>query len=107
MVIGVEDIRTHYVTIAEARSMSGLRIVLGAFPIPGPWHEACKGVFYAKGLGYVPVRSSNEGESDLAVGMNNSQSELVECCEWLMQWIMLVLEAALTNTNVKRYVQKK
>jgi glutathione S-transferase len=78
MAIDVEDIRTHYVTIAEARSMSGLRIVLGAFPIPGPWHEACKGVFYAKGLDYVPVRSSNEGESDLAVGMNNSQSELVE-----------------------------
>ncbi len=57
--------------------MSGLRIVLGAFTIPGPWHEACKCVFHVKGLDYTPVRSANEGASDGQLGMDGSQSELV------------------------------
>lgn len=58
--------------------MSGLRMVVGAFPIPAPWHESCKNIYYVKGLDYIRVRSSNEGESDLMLGMNNSQSELIE-----------------------------
>ncbi len=58
--------------------MSGLRVVLGAYPIPGPWRESCKGVLYVKGLKYTPVRTSNAGCSDLAVGMEGSQSELIE-----------------------------
>jgi len=78
MAIAVDDIKRHYVTIAEARRMQGLRIVLGAFTIPGPWHEACKGIFHVKGLAYTPVRSSNANASDLQIGMDGSQSELVE-----------------------------
>lgn len=78
MAIEVDDIKIHYVPIREARATSGLRIVLGAFAIPGPWHEACKGVFYVKGLEYTPVRSSNEDASDVQIGMDGSQSELVE-----------------------------
>jgi glutathione S-transferase len=76
--IEVDDIKINYIPIREARAMSGLRIVLGAFAVPGPWHEACKGVFYVKGLDYTPVRSSNEGASDLQIGMDGSQSELGE-----------------------------
>jgi glutathione S-transferase len=76
--IAVDDIKINYITIGEARRMSGLRIVLGAFPIPGPWHEACKGIFYVKGLEYTPVKSSNEAASDLQIGMDGSQSELLE-----------------------------
>ena len=78
MSIQVDDIEIDYIPIREARQMSGLRIVLGAFAVPGPWREACKGVYYAKGLDYAPVRSSNENASDLAIGMGGSQSELVE-----------------------------
>lgn len=78
MAIAIDDIKRHYVTIAEARRMDGLRIVLGAFTVPGPWHEACKGICYVKGLDYTPVRSANEGASDLQIGMGGSQSELVE-----------------------------
>lgn len=78
MAIGFDDIKLNYVTIAEARRMSGLRIVLGAYPIPGPWRESCKGIFHVKGLSYVPVRSANAGASDLAVGMGDTQSELIE-----------------------------
>jgi glutathione S-transferase len=78
MTIQVDDIKIEYMPIREAKQKSGLRIVLGAFAIPGPWHEACKGIYYVKGLDYTPVRSSNENASDALVGMDNSQSELVE-----------------------------
>jgi hypothetical protein len=78
MAIEFNDLKLSYVPISEARRMSGLRIVLGAYPVPGPWREACKGVYWVKGLKYVPVRSGNEGSTDLTVGMNGTQSELIE-----------------------------
>jgi glutathione S-transferase len=78
LTIQIDDIKLHYISIREARRMSGLRIVLGGFAIPGPWREACKGVYYVKGLAYTPVRSSNENASDAMIGIGNSQSELVE-----------------------------
>ena len=78
MRIEITDTKTEYMTIREAREKQGLRIVLGDFAIPGPWHESCKGICYVKGLEYIPVRSSNEGQSDAMLGMNGSQSELVE-----------------------------
>jgi hypothetical protein len=78
MSIELSDVKLNYIPIAEARRMSGLRIVLGAYPIPGPWRESCKGVFYVKGLEYVPVRTGNDGSSDLALGMDGTQSELIE-----------------------------
>lgn len=78
MAIELTDIKLNYVTIAEARRMSGLRVVLGAYPIPGPWREACKGILWVKGLKYTPVKTANAGASDLAIGMQDSQSELIE-----------------------------
>lgn len=72
------DIKLHYVDIAEARTMPGLRLVLGAYCVPGPWREACKGLFYVKGLSYTPVRTANAGASDLALGMGGTQTELIE-----------------------------
>ena len=58
--------------------MSGLRIVLGDFAIPIPWREACKGIYFVKGLDYVPVRSANENASDMLLGMDGTHSELIE-----------------------------
>lgn len=78
MAIAIDDIKRRYVSIAEARSMSGLRIVLGTFAVPGPWHEACKGIFHVKQLPFTPVRSSNDNASDLQLGQAGSQSELIE-----------------------------
>ncbi|TFH49364.1 MAG: hypothetical protein E4H01_04420 [Lysobacterales bacterium] len=78
MTIAADDTKLHYATIREAWQMSGLRIVLSEFAIPGPWHEACKSIYYVKGLDYTPVRSSNEGASDLQLGMDGTQSELYE-----------------------------
>ena len=45
MAIEFTDFKLKYIEIAEARKLSGLRMVLGAYPIPGPWREACKGVY--------------------------------------------------------------
>ena len=78
MAIEFTDIKLKYIEIAEARNLSGLRMVLGAYPIPGPWREACKGVYYVKGLKYTPVRTGDPGTTDVALGMGGSQSALVE-----------------------------
>ena len=67
--ITVNDIKLKYASIAEARAMSGLRIILGANAVPGPWREACKGIFYVKKIPFVPVASA---------GADGSQRELVE-----------------------------
>ena len=71
------DTKLDYVSIATARDMSGLRLVLGQYTIPGPWREACKGLFYVKGLAYTRVVTADAGKSDLAIGMDGSQSELI------------------------------
>lgn len=77
MAVEIDDLKLEYIPIEEARHMSGLRVVLPAYPIPGPWREACKGILYVKGLEYVCVKCANAGASDLAVGMENTQSELI------------------------------
>lgn len=74
--IMMTDIKLNYVSIAEARGMSGLRLVLGAYPIPGPWREACKALFHVKGIPHVPVVTASEGRSDLEFGMAEADSEL-------------------------------
>ena len=67
--IAVTDVKLKYATIAEAKTMSGLRLILGAATVPGPWREACKGMFYVKGIPYTPVASA---------GQDGSQRYLVE-----------------------------
>ena len=71
------DTQLDYVSIATAREMSGLRLVLGQYTIPGPWREACKGLFHVKGLAYTRVVTADAGKQDLAIGMGGSQSELM------------------------------
>jgi hypothetical protein len=67
--IGVADVTLKYATIQEARALSGLRLILGANTVPGPWREACKGIFHVKKIPYTPVASA---------GQDGSQRELVE-----------------------------
>jgi len=75
--IELNDTRIHYFSIAEARQMSGLRLVLGNYAIPGPWREACKSIFHVKGIPYAPVVTGNAGAPDAAMGMHGTQSELL------------------------------
>lgn len=46
-----------WISIEEAKNMSGLRLVLTA-GVPGPWGESAKAVFQAKGIDYVCVAQS-------------------------------------------------
>jgi glutathione S-transferase len=67
--IAVTDVKLKYASIEEAKLMSGLRLILGASSVPGPWREACKGIFHVKKITYIPVASA---------GQDGSQRELVE-----------------------------
>lgn len=75
--IGFDDIKLNYVSIADARGMEGLRLVLGAYTIPGPWRESCKGLFDVKGIPYTSVRCANEGAAETSFGADGSHSELI------------------------------
>ena len=76
MQVELDDVKLDYASIAEARKMSGLRLVLGAFTVPGPWRESCKGIFHVKGIPYTPAVSASEGRSDLEFGKDGADAEL-------------------------------
>jgi glutathione S-transferase len=67
--IAVNDVKLKYASIQEAKAMSGLRLILGANAVPGPWREACKGIFHVKKIPYTSVASA---------GQDGSQRELAE-----------------------------
>jgi glutathione S-transferase len=72
------DLKINYISIAEARKRSGLRLVLSAYAAPGPWREACKGLFYVKGIPYASVVTANEGANDVELGLGGTQSDLFD-----------------------------
>ncbi len=54
-----------YVSVAEARNMEGLRLVLSP-GVPGPWTEGIKGIFDVKKIPYVRAKQDIGGDySDL------------------------------------------
>ena len=63
-----------YLTVAEARKHSGLRLVLSAH-VPGPWGEAAKAVLSTRKVKFVPVEQlAMEKNDDLFAwtGMRNA-----------------------------------
>ena len=62
--IGIDATTIQYASIEDAKKMSGLRIVLGNYAVPGPWREACKGVFYVKKIPYTPVVAASFDGND-------------------------------------------
>ena len=84
-----------YIDIAEARSASGLRLVLTA-GVPGPWGEAAKGLFHVKKISYSPVRQQGGAEnSDLRAwtGFDNAPQAVFENERPRIGWSELVLLA--------------
>ena len=51
-----------YLSVEEARPLSGLRVVLSP-GVPGPWSESVKGILYVKKIPYVRVRQEIGGEN--------------------------------------------
>jgi hypothetical protein len=72
--IGMDQITLEYTSIEDAKTMSGLRLVLGAYPIPGPWREACKAFFYVKKIPYTAVEAASLSGDDRALKEWTSQS---------------------------------
>lgn len=62
--IGLNSIKLNYGGLEEAKNMTGLRLILGVYAVPGPWREACKGIFSVKKISYVPVASAGKDGSD-------------------------------------------
>ena len=60
-----------YVSVEEALSRSGLRMVVMS-NIPSPWGEAAKGLFYMKGIEWVGVRLDYDNESLLRLAGERS-----------------------------------
>lgn len=76
--IRLTDTSIGYLGIAEARSRPGLRLVLGAYAVPGPWREACKALFHVKEIPYLPVATASPGHADGDFGMDGADRELLE-----------------------------
>ncbi len=72
--IGLDAITIEYASIEDAKKMSGLRLVLGNYAVPGPWREACKGLFYVKNIPYTPVVAASLDGNDTALREWTAQS---------------------------------
>jgi glutathione S-transferase len=59
----VPEVQSVYVEIARARAMPGLRLVLTA-GVPGPWGEAAKGIFHAKGIPFTRVSQAAGADNE-------------------------------------------
>lgn len=77
MTIELEDTTREFISIDEAKNRDGIRIITPAITVPGPWFESCKSTFYAKGLDFTVVHSSDDGVSDLMLGLEGTQSKLI------------------------------
>jgi len=69
-----------FISIEEARTRGGLRLVLTT-GVPGPWGEAAKGVFHAKGIPYarVPQAGAQANEALVAwTGFDNAPQAVLD-----------------------------
>jgi glutathione S-transferase len=56
-------VQAEYVDAARARGMPGLRVALTR-GVPGPWGEAAKGIFHAKGVPFARVAQTAGADND-------------------------------------------
>jgi glutathione S-transferase len=56
-------VQAEYVDVARARAKPGLRLVLTR-GVPGPWGEAAKGIFHAKGIPFTRVAQTAGADND-------------------------------------------
>ena len=90
-----------YIDIAEARDLSGLRLVLTA-GVPGPWGEAAKGLFWVKKIAYTPVRQEGGGENTALrqwTGHDNAPQAIYEQERPRIGWSELIFLAERLEPN--------
>jgi len=84
-----------WTTVAQARGLPGLRLVLTA-GVPGPWGEAAKGLLFAKGISYTRVRQSlgdENGELRAWTGFDNAPQAIWQEEPARVSWESLIFLA--------------
>lgn len=84
-----------YISVEEARHLSGLRLVLTA-GVPGPWGEAAKAMVNYKGIDWVAARQDAAAENAALREWTGQESapvfaweDLPPVCNWLDQVALL------------------
>jgi glutathione S-transferase len=91
----------NYLSIAEARGLTGLRLVLSA-GVPGPWGIAAKAIFTARNVSYVPVRQEIMQANDELVawtGRRNAPIAVFNDEPGLDNWLDIVMLAERLGTG--------
>lgn len=90
-----------YISVAEARTLSGLRLVLSA-GVPGPWGEAVKAMLRARHVSFVPVAqtpmAANE-ELCAWTGCRNAPTAVYDDEPPLTNWFDILMLAERLGTG--------
>ncbi len=92
----------HYLTVAQAREQTGLRLVLSAH-VPGPWGEAAKAVLAARGVSYQPVAQEVFGANDELhawTGHRNAPVAILDDEPPVSGWLDLLMLAERFGTGL-------
>jgi glutathione S-transferase len=84
-----------YLSVAEARKLSGVRLVLTA-NMPGPWGEAAKAVLSARRVNYLPVAQAvmeSNDELHAWTGVRNAPVAVLDEEPPLTTWLDILLLA--------------
>jgi glutathione S-transferase len=84
-----------YLSVAEARKLPGVRLVLTA-NMPGPWGEAAKAVLSARQVSYVPVAQAvmeSNDELHAWTGVRNAPVAVLDEETPLTTWLDILLLA--------------
>ena len=84
-----------YLSVAEARKLPGLRLVLTA-NMPGPWGEAAKAVLSVRNVAYAPVaQAAMESNDELQAwtGVRNAPVAVLDEEAPLITWLDILLLA--------------
>jgi len=90
-----------YLSVAQARALPGLRLVLTAY-MPGPWGEAAKAVVSARNLEYIPVEQlAMEPNDDLFdwTGVRNAPVAIYNDEQPQSSWLDILLLAERIGTG--------
>ncbi|RVQ64608.1 hypothetical protein EKN06_15305 [Croceicoccus ponticola] len=82
-----------YLSVADARTRSGLRLVLTA-GVPGPWGEAAKAVFAARNVSYLPVEQQAMQPNEELRDWTGHRNAPIACLDEeppLTDWLDIVL----------------
>jgi glutathione S-transferase len=84
-----------YLSVAEARTAPGLKLVLSAH-VPGPWGEAAKAVLSARGVAFTPVAQAPldaNAELQAWTGIRNAPIVVPESGPPVSGWLDIVMLA--------------